>query len=778
MTPRRRFPLRAAALSFVLTAAPGLGSPLRAQQSRTGSGPPTVVQADVLLAIPGMVRDLARDEAGRILYCTGEGRVGRIDPGGSGQGGSGHTLLATAQSAPFPNELRAVAATPGGDIAVLDAQGDIRVLVGGVPPAVLTYGDLFMIRDATDLIVDARGNYLVASSSPSSGQRAINWIQADGARWGYYLVKHQPVQLAHDPWTGGILMADEAGGGNLMLVEPGDGFRTVSAVDVTTHPGLGAAQDDGDMAVDSSGNVYWIAGGTVYERHRASQTTSVRASGLGQLRGVVIARSSGRIPGSRPYSLYVAEGDGPTLLREIPNVGAPGEVRADDQGVVPGRGLPVNVSFGFQAFELTSDNAGNLLVGGSLYRSSFFVKRITLGATPTISTLATNASGLTGTIEGLCVAPDDTIFALTREGSIFRITEGPLSVTKVFSDPFGQIGAGKDLSLDLNGSLYVATRDSWAFGKLLRVSGGSATLLTTTVESRGLAASPGGGLLFSQWNGPGFNGTVDRYRFDDGTTETLPGFEGINFTNDSVWGDGDLCVDVNGSVYTVSEDDWSLVRYSASREGFVRIGSGYLNHPSGLAIAPSTPGVQSATGWSLYVAEFDHLWERPGVPAPASTLVDSSLGFSAERSLACAPHPRFGRPLVLAPLPRTSLPGVGGLIGTAGGWVLAFDGRTGAVRPVAGPDDGLRGRIVALTPRPGGRILALNEDGELFDLSTHGVVPLRARPATIDPEVVTVALRQAREAPRRTLSVPDPLSGMQHWFAIDGWAVWRVGDGR
>jgi len=292
-----------------------------------------------------------------------------------------------------------------------------------------------------------------------------------------------------------------------------------------------------------------------------------------------------------------------------------------------------------------------------------------------------------------------------------------------------------------------------------------------------MAASPGGGLLFSQWHGTGFNGTVDRYHFDDGTTEKLPGFEGINFANDFVWGDGDLCVDVHGSIYAVSEDDWSLIRYSASREGFKRIGSGYLNHPSGLAIAPSTPGVTSSTGWSLYVSEFDHLWEKPNMPAPASTLVDSSLGFGAERSLACAPHPRFGRPLVLAPLPRTSLPGVGGLIGTSGGWVLAFDGRTGEVRPVAGPDDGLRGPIVALTPRPGGRILVLAEDGERFDVSTHGVVLLRATPATIDPELVGVALRHAREAPRRTLSVPDPDTGTRQWFAIDGRAVWRVASG-
>jgi hypothetical protein len=47
--------------------------------------------------------------------------------------------------------------------------------------------------------------------------------------------------------------------------------------------------------------------------------------------------------------------------------------------------------------------------------------------------------------------------------------------------------------------------------------------------------------------------------------EHQPAFSAINYTNDYVWGDGDLCVDANGSVYSLSEDDWSLVRYDPGR---------------------------------------------------------------------------------------------------------------------------------------------------------------------------------------------------------------------
>lgn len=717
---------------------------------------------DVRFEVPGTVVDLAPDGAGRILYVTAEKEVGRLVPGGP------RRVLATSANANFPNGLRAVAATPTGDVAVLDLQGHVRVLAGGTPPATLVYSDLYMISDATDLIVDARGSFLIASATPSSVQRAVNWIQSDGQRWGYYLVRHQPLQLASDPLTGGLLIAETTGGGNLQLVQAGSVIRATTPLDASTHPGISAAADDGDIALDAEGNVYWIAQGKVYFRDRLAGTTTLLASGFQQLRGLVIAPTS-PFPGSASmtgYSLYVSEGANPSRVREIPNVGAPASPILADQGVVPGRGVKVNVTFGFQAYELTADNAGRLLVGGSQFGSTHFIKRVTLSGTPSIAVVANNGSGLAGIVEGLCVAPDDSIYALTRDGKIQHVTEGPLTVTTVFSDPFDQITAGKDLALDLDGTLYVATRESWDFGKVMAVSGGSASLLKITEETRGLAANPLGGMYVSQWHNVGFHGTVDLLHFADNSLETLPGFLGMNYTNDFVWGDGDICVDAEGNVYTISEDDWCLVRYDAGLDGLERIGSGYLNHPSGLAIAPSTATSGSTTGWSLYICEFDNLWEKPSYPAPATTLVDSTLGFHAARSVAATPDPRLGKPRVLA------ASGHGGLIGTSEGRLLAFDARTGEVRTLAGPDEGLRGDLVAVSASADGRrALALNESGELFL-----VTPGRARALDVDPARVASVLAHARANPQRDLRLRDPLTGADEWFALDGWVVWRVRD--
>lgn len=714
---------------------------------------------EVPFLIEGTVKDLARDAAGRILYVTAEKEVGRIVPGG------GRTVLASPANSTFPNELRALAETPSGNIAVLDAQGHVRVLSGGVAPAVLVYNDQYMIADATDLIVDARGSYLIASATPSSGQRGVNWVQGDGLNWGYYLVRHQPVQLAHDPLTGGILISETSSGGNLQLVEAGSAIRSTSGLDTSTHPGLNVAQDDGDVALEVNGNLYWIAGGSVYKRKRGAGTTTLFKTGLGQLRGVVIAPSS-PFAGTTGFSLYLAEGANPTKLREIPNVGAPAPLIADDQGPVPGRGKKVNVTFGFQALDLAADNFGRLLLGGTNFGTPHYIKRVTLTGTPSIATVASTADGLAGIIEGLCVAPDDSIYALTRDGFIQHITEGPLTVNTVFGDPSGQITAGKDLALDVNGTLYVAARESWGFGKVMAVLGGAASLLALTVETRGLAANPLGGLFFSQWNNSGFQGTVDLLHFSDNSVTSMPGFVTMNYTNDFVWGDGDICVDAAGSVYTISEDDWSLIRYDPAQSGFVRFGSGYLNHPSGLAIAPSTASSGSTTGWSLYVSEFDFLWEKASVPAPAPTLVDSSLGLTSGRTLAGMPRPEFGKPEVIG----SAGPGGGVLIGTREGWLLTLEPRTGAIRPVAGPENGLSGSLIAVTPSADGRrALVLNDAGQVFAVSSG-----RARMLAIAPERVAAAVQRFRNEPQRALHLHDPLTGADDWLALDGWVVWRV----
>lgn len=738
--------------------------------------PPPVLEVDlgpVRYRIPGTVKDLTRDAGGRILYCTAEKEVGRLSPGRP------RKVLADAASGPFPNPLRALTETNAGNIAVLEDGGNVRVLFNGVAPAPLVYIDAFMIQDASDILSDELGNYLIASASPSNGLRAMNWIQHDGANWGYYLVKHMPLQLASDPLTGGILMAETSSGGNLRLVEPNP-YRTTIGVDTTTHPGLSISQSDGDMALEADGDVYWIAGGSVYRHERYSGTTTLFAGGFEQLRGAVIAAATeilGSDPSPTGWSLYVAEGANPTRIRELPGVGAPAGLIVSSQGPVPSKGTKVNVTFGFQAYDLAADNQGRLLLGGTNWGSTHYIKRVTLTGTPSISLVANSGNGLAGIIEGLCVAPDDSIYALSRSGTIQRITEGPLSLTTVFSDPAEQVFAGKDLALDVDGTLYVATFESTGFGKVLQVAGGGASLLTFTQESRGLAANPGGGLFVSQWKNSGFNGSVDLLHFADNSLEAQPGLAGMNYANFYSWGDGDICVDAEGSIYTVSEDDWSLIRYDPDQDGFVRFGSGYLNHPSGLAIAPSTASSGSTTGWSLYVSEFDWLWQKPSVPPPASTLVDASLGLTVGRTLAGTPHPRYGKPRVLVPAPPRPGQAAGGLIGTAAGWVLAFDAESGEVRPLFGPDEGLRGDLVALAPAPDGRrMLALNREGELFLLSSGRARAVAVEMVAVDPERAGALVEQSLAAPQRTLRLGASRSGTEQWFALDGWVVWRVGD--
>ncbi|HEX6886453.1 MAG TPA: hypothetical protein VF530_23960 [Planctomycetota bacterium] len=709
--------------------------------------------------IPGTVLDLARDAAGRILYCTAEREVGRIGPGRVRE------VLATAAS--FPNDLRAVAES-GADIVLIDLLGHVRKLPGGASPPVLVYPDQFMIQDPTDLIVDARGSFLIASSTPTSGTRAMNWIASDGIDWGYYRVGHQPLALAHDPLTGGILMSDASGGGTLRLVEAGSPIRALTLLDATTLSGAGSAQGDGDMAVTASGDVYWIGGGSIWLHQRATGVTALHASGFQQLRGIVIAAASPGSTHGQPWSLYVAEGGSPTRILELEAAPAPASLVAGDQGDPPGKGRPVPVAFGCQCLDLTLDQGGRLLLGGTTFVSGQFLKRITTSGTPSIATVASSADGLLGPVEGVVLAPDRSIYTLAHDGSIQHVTTSPLAVTTVFTDPTDLVVAGKDLAMDLDGTFYIASRDTSGLGRILAVAGGSAVELLVTEETRGLAARPQGGMYFSQWRFHGFAGTVDLLRFSGPDVDTLPGFAALNYSNDDARGDGEIVVDVDGNVYTISEDDWSLVRYRTSLGGIERIGGGYLGHPAGLAIALSTAGSGSSTGWSLYVAESLSLWEHPGCPPPASPWVDASLGLTVERSLAGAPHPRHGRPSALAPAPHPD----GLLIATEGGWLLTLDTRTGAVQPVAGPEHGLRGELVAIGTSPdSGRTLVLNSAGEAFEL-----LGTRPRVLTATPGPTSALLARIGAEPQRSAHLADPSSGRRRHFVLDGWAVWRVAD--
>jgi hypothetical protein len=734
------------------------------QQSSAASPPaPGVVSMDTTLrwTLPGTVRDLARDVAGRILYCS-EREVGRIAVG------SRPEVLATGAS--FPNDLRAVAAS-GADVVVVDVLGHVRKLPGGAAPPTLVYLDQYLVIDPTDLIVDARGSFLIASSTPTSGTRAIDWIAGDGIDWGYYRVGHQPLALAHDPLTGGILMSDATGFGTLRLVEPDDPIRPLTLLDATTRPGTGAAQSDGDLAATAGGDVYWIGGGNLWLHQRATGTTTLRASGFEQLRGVVIAAASPWLGHGRPWSVYVADGAFPTRIHEVEAAAAPADLVATDQGDPPGKGRRVPVAFGAQCLDLTLGPSGSLMLGGTTYVSGEFLKRITTTGTPSIQTVATSANGLVGPIEGVVVAPDRSIYTLAHDGTIQHVTTSPLTVTTIFTDPNDVVVSGKDLALDLDGSFYVATRDTSRLGRIFKVTGGTAVQLVQTEETRGLAARPQGGMYFSQWRFHGFAGTVDLLRFPaiGPDVDTLPGFAALNYSNDALRGDGEVVVDVEGNVYTISEDDWSLVRYHADLGGIHRIGGGYLGHPSGLAIAVSTDASGSSTGWSLYVAESLDLWEHPGCPPPAAPWVDASLGLTVDRSVAGAPHPRYGEPSALAPAPHPD----GLLIGTGSGWLLTLDTRTGDVQPVAGPEHGLRGELVAIgTSSDGRRTLVANSDGQAFELF------LGTRPSVLDaaPAPAAALLARARSEPQRSVRLSDGSTGRTRHFALDGWAVWRVAD--
>jgi len=708
----------------------------------------------VVARIPGRVLDVAPGYGfpggAFLVYSTQEGDVGRVVPGHE-------PVLLGSNATGLPNALFGVAVMPSGDVAALNAGGDVWIVPAGGGSASLRYADTYMIQDARDLVVDTAGNFLIASKTPSSGVRAINHVSFDGNRWAYWLVRHQPVALAWDPLTGDLLFTDTASNGTLRRASTSDPTRPTFLVDGTTHPFPNVNTADGDLAVQSNGDVLWAAGNDLWLVDRDAGTSSLLYASSQPLRAVAITTSSGLLDSPSGWSAYVAEGEYPTRLREIPNVGAPAPVVRPDQGWVPGRGRNLGVDPGFQIFDLAVDNAGHLLVGGGLWNQFFYVKRVTLPV-PSLQSVADGGDGLAGTIEGVVVAPDDTIFAVTREGTIHAIDEAPFGVTDVFTDPADQIAAAKDLALDVDGTLYVAERSGWGWGKVLEISGGVAGLVTITDETRGLAPRPGGGMYVSQWHGTGFEGSVSAWDFGSGMLTDLPGFVSMNYTNDSVWGDGDLVVDSLGRVYTVSEDDWSLVRYTPGQNGFVRVGSGYLGHPSGLAIAQSSVGAGGSTGWSLYVSEFDRIWELIDVPGPASSLVDSTVARLGSRVGTL--HPKFGRPNRLAVDDGGRV-----RVATDTGFVLALEDGTGRVLEEGHAGRaGLRARNVAW-PR------ALSPQGHLFAARPGDGRLVRFDALTGEARALSGGHVQVNAL---AFGPPSRGSGGPSLYLVDGWTVLEI----
>jgi hypothetical protein len=666
-------------------------------------------QAGTLTTVTGRVLDLSVDAQGRLLYCTKESEVGRITTAGV------TTVLATSASGPFLNELRGVCETPSLDVAVIDSSGDVFRLPQGATPAVLVYDDLYMIQDPTDLAVDTAGVYAIASATPSSGQRAINWISSDGVRWAYLLVQHQPVALAADPLTLDLLFAEETGTGAIRLVDTTDKTYPTSAIDATTASDLAAVKHDGDLAVDAGGNVYWVAGGTLWRHDRALGSTASVASGFQQLRGCAIAVSSGQVASSTGWSVYLAEGNGPTSIREVGSAGAPASVQIAALGYVPGRGGQRVTFSGIRVYELAPDSGGDLLVGGDVYGADFSLRRVDLD-TLALTTLADDQDGLTGRIEGIAHAPDGSIHVVTSAGDVQRVVESPLAVSTLYADVSDQITRAKDVLLERDGDHLIADRESYGGGEVRRIAAsGTGTHLVATQESRGLTADPlNGDALVSEWNGTGFNGSVGRLDLVSLGFADLAGFTGQNYTNADTYGDGDLVMDCKGQVYTCSEDDWSVVRYVPSKQGRIRVGAGYLNHPSGLAIARSTSSSGSTTGWSLFVSEYDYLWEIASTAAPMPPLVDPDA--PGVGSLVGYLSSSVGTPRALVADPA----GDGFFVCTSSGTLERMALSTGTVTTVAGAAQGLSGDLTAIDVAANGHLIVAERTGKVYDVNPGG----------------------------------------------------------
>lgn len=716
-------------------------------------------QVGTLTTVAGRVVDMSRTSSGELLFCTQQGNVGTVDAGGA------VTLLATSATAPFPSDLRAVAPAAGGDIAVLDAASDIYLLPGGAAPAQLFYSDLYIVNDPTDLVLDAAGNFVITSNTATSGVRAVDWISADGQRWAYYKIAHSPIAVAADPVGGDLLIADANNGGALRLIDSDDDSHPTSPLDTSTQPGFSLGAQDGDMALESDGDVLFVAGGSVYRFDRLAGTSSLLVSGLGSLRGIAIATSSGSVPSASGWSAYVAEDAGSqTALREIGDVGAPADVTAADLGTVPGRGQQLMFFSGIHAFDLEVDAGGDLVIGGELWGDDYAVRRIELPSLD-VSVVADDTDGISGRVEAVSPTPDGGFYILTSPGHIQRIEPGG-AVSTVFSDPFDLIGTGKDLVWDRNGFLFVANYFSWGNGSLVRrAPNGNAAQLLSTDETRGLAADPGSAqMLLTEWVDSGFNSRVHEYEPVTNDLTPIPGFDQLNLTNAAAWGDGKLVLDVEGNIYVTSEDDFSLYRFNRETGKKVRIGSGYINHPTGVAIARST--IASTTGWSLFVAEWNYLWEIADVPAPASRKLD--FGAPPTGRVVASLHPDSGLPRALASDPLSG----GLLVTTTEGHLLSVDTDAGTWTTLSTSPQ-VRD-MVDIDATSSGTFLIATDAGDVFEVDRNtgwAVAPVFVDTLDTLRDVRGMALDGADRPWLVNGPGPDPASEI---YRLDGGSLERV----
>lgn len=675
------------------TAALALAALAWIQPSWAGAASPTPPGGGIPL--PGRVVDLTRDAQGLLTYATEEGELGQL------LGGAAQALPGVG---PFAEELVAVHAGPTGDWWVLDALGDLHRVPAAGGAAAQIYDDLYLINQPTDLLVDTAGDALIAGRTISSGTRAVMRVSTDGERWMYYTTDIAPLGLAVE--VNGTSIAVTTTSGGLLELWDEDGIPRFSEF---ATGAAGHVEDlDGDLACGTDGTRWWSAGNEVWKLASGSSVPQLELDAGAPVRALSLANSSS---GSGTSLYYATDLGTSSEIHELGVSTAATPLLASSFGEVPGRGIFRLFHSSMNAFCLTSDANGDLLLGGDEWGADAEVRRIDL---PELTTqrLTSPSDGVGLRVEGLVLQPDGSALILERSGQVSRLdlSSGTPQVAPVWTESGDPIVTAKGLAAGRQGQLWVAQRTAFDSGSVQALQAdGSTVVLAATEDSRGLAAHPfGPELLSSTWKDAGFNGTVGSLDPDmpsGNPPEVLPGFGEVNYSNGANWGDGDVLVDAAGRIYTLSEDDFSVYRYDPFAQGKARLGSGYLNRPAGLAIAPSLPDSNSTTGFSLFVTEWNRLWEIPGVPPAAPRLLDPQAPRAG--SLRGFSHPDWGVPVALAHDSQGALHGI-----TESGHLLRFDGHSLATL-LAGPLQGLPTGWVSLDIDASDRFVGVLADGRI-----------------------------------------------------------------
>lgn len=661
--------------------------------------------AQTTLALPGEATDLSTTASGDLLVTTSQGDVIEITAAGSA------TWLAGPGD--FARPIVASVSLAGGSAAVIDNSGSIYEAgtVPGVPQ--LIYGDVYLVREPTDLGLDTDGTFWIPCKTVSNNTRCVTHVSDDGQRWAYYSVEGTPIALAADALTSTIVLSDLDFGLDSLDADA-DGAPDRDAFGAAS--GFAAGRLDGDVAVTATGDVYVASDKSVLFHDRSAGTTTTFLTFVGTVRGLALAPASTG-PGD---SLWVVSGNSQSTLTEhlLGETAGPRLLPAITD--VPGTGTQLT-TYGLNANCATVDTNGDLLVGGDVFGAAVRIDRIAIPSLAT-TTVADAADGLSSRIEGMHVTREGRIYALAAFGAVHTIDEGPgaPAVAAIFSDPLDQVVVGKDLAIDRRGDVYIADRQSWSFGLVHRLdaSGGFATLLALQ-DTRGLLGDVfGARLLANEWRNTGFNGVVGE--IDEVGAQLLPfeGFEGLNISNQSNVGDGAMTMDATGRVYVSCEDEFAVRVWNPETERTRRIGSGYLNRATGLAITRATDPLASSTGFSLYVSQWNRLHEIENVPPPAPRTVDLDAP-PAGRVLTWS-RPEWGRPVAVAH--DASLGRLVAVTDEASVLELPLDGSPATL--LADATSGLVGDLTCIAVEASGDLLVGNRDGVVYRLSPlSGYVP-------------------------------------------------------